>query len=434
MNKEKIYTAVNRMHQLIIGGDAGDDTKRFIKNISVSFVGGLGAFAILFVASVVAARFLGPTEYGKYAVLFSLAQLLSLAFVLELDVSALYFFAGAQTKKKDIAGSIMMMFIINVIAFSFLAVSIYHFFDFSHMSYVAFVGALIMAYTFALKRLIDAFLRADDRFGVQSILRSIEALSVLISIVVVFYGLSYHVYYGYALSIIFGGIVFSVCGAWFVRQYIGRPRWHGVQINEIFRYNIYGMINAFVNGMIKNADKILVATFLGVSVAGVYAVYFTASVIVGARITQIFMNVFFPTARSNTKKIHAMYTKINRFFVRLSIPLIVCASGGVALIVWTYGSQYPFVWTWIVCGGVYIVVHFFASLYGMLLSSMSQNGYKLYNVSFLYGAIAYVVVLFFALMINAVSIVTFLCALILYRSVSGIYSFCSVRRHINLRD
>lgn len=433
MSKEIINTVFNRIHHLIIGGDVGEETQRFAKNISVSFIGGMGAFFIFFIVSVIVARFLGPEEYGKYAVFFSFAQLMSLLFVLELDVSALYFLASKDQNKKEITTSIMIMFMINVCVFSFFAVSLYQFFNFTHLSLVAFVGALVMAFTFALKRMIDALLRADDRFGVQSALRSVEALVVLVSIFVVYYGLSYSSYYGYALSIIVGGVIFSMCGVWFVRGHIWRPQLHSAKINEIFHYNMYGMVNAFVNGIVKNADKILVATFLGVGVAGVYAVYFTASVIVGARITQIFMNVFFPTARTNTQKTQKMYTKINRVFVRLSIPFVICASCGVGLIVWVYGSQYQFVWMWVICGGVYITVHFFASLYGMLLSSISGYGYKMYNVSFLYAAIAYSAVLFFALMFDVFSITTFLCALIVYRAVSGICSFSVVRRSMNVQ-
>lgn len=424
---QKIF---NRSHQLIIGGDAGENMKRFAKNISVSLAGGLSAFVILFFVSVIAARVLGPEEYGKYAVFFSIAQIVSLFFVLELDVSALYFLSQKTKAKNEIISSIIGMFFLNVIIFSFLALSIYHFFDFDNVSLPIFIGALVMGFSYALKRIIDAFLRVEGNFALQSVLRFVEAVSVLVVIGVLFYCVENKTYLSYAASIIFGGIFFSVLGLWFLRAVFSFREWNTRKVNEIFHYNSYGLINAFVNGVVKNMDKVLAAALLGLSAAGLYAVYFTASVVIGARVTQIFINVFFPSVRKNTKNIKNVYTKINTIFMKLFIPLVICASGGVALIIWFYGSAYQFVWLWVMCGGVYIAVHFFAALYGWLLSSVSQRGYKFYNISFLYGAVAYGAVLFFALMLNTFSITTFFIALIFYRAASGVFSFMSLRDHV----
>lgn len=428
--KEYLQNMFNKVHRVVIGGDAGQNMRYFAKNVSVSLVGGLSAFALLFLASIIAARVLGPEEFGKYAVFFSIAQIASLFFVLELDVSALYFLAQKTKQQKIITASIIWMFLINICVFSFLALSIHHFFDFGNISLWVFVLALVMGLSLALKRMIDAFLRIDEKFTIQSLLRIVEAVSVLIVMLIGFYVLEYRAYFGYAVSIIIGGAMFSVCGLWYVRSFVVVRGWNAKKINEIFRYNAYGMINTFVNGVVKNLDKILIATFLGLSAAGIYAVYFTASVVIGARVTQIFMNVFFPSVRKNSKNNKNIYKKINKVFIKLFIPLFLCTTGGVACIVWLYGDAYQFVWTWVICGGFYIVIHFFASLYGWMLSSVSQSGYKFYNVSFVYGAVAYSTIVFFGFMLDLLSITTFFGALIAYRAVSGGFSFYALRDHV----
>lgn len=428
--KKKITSLVNFVHNIAIGGDAGERTMRFVKNLSVSFVGGLSAFALLFAVSIIAARFLGPEEYGKYAIFFSIAQMIALLFVLELDISALYFLAQKGADKKRITASIITMFFINIIVFSVLSLSLYCFFDFEKVSLWVFVGAMVMAFSFALKRMVDAFLRADNRYKTQSILRLAEALIVLGSISALFYVVEYKSYYSYAFAVILGGLIFSVVGLWFLRSQISLGRRKKKEMEKIFHYNIYGIISAFINGVIKNADKLLVAAFLGVGMAGVYAAYFTVSVVIGERVMQIFINVFFPSVRGNVKNVTRMYKKVNAMFAKTAIPLALCASAGVAAFVLLYGAQYPFVWLWVLCGGVYIAVHFFASLYGFLLSSISQEGYKMYNVSFLYGAVAYGAVMFFAIMGDFFSITVFLCAFVVFRAVSGIAAFLSLRERV----
>ena len=434
MSKKKLNsyfdTLFDRVHCLVLGGNAGVNTKKFAKNVSVSFAGGLSAFVLLFVASIIAARALGPEEYGKYSVFFSIAQITSLLFVLELDVSSLYFLSQKAVQKKKITSSIMLMFFINVVVFSLLAMSVYYFFELKNISLGVFVAALVMGLSFALKRMVDAFLRSQEKFMTQSILRFIEAFSVIVLMCVIFFYFERTAYIGYVASIVFGGVVFIFFGVLFLRDMITFHGWNTEQVNEIFRYNAYGLINAFVNGIVKNADKLVAATLLGLTAAGVYAVYFTASVTIGARVTQIFMNVFFPSVRNNVKDISAIYKKINKICIKLFVPFFLCASFCVAFIILLYGKAYEFVWLWIILGGLYIAVHFFASLYGWLLSSISQHGYKFYNTSFFYGAVAYGTVIAFALVSDTFSITTFFVALILYRMVSGVFCFFAIRNRV----
>lgn len=113
---------------------------------------------------------------------------------------------------------------------------------------------------------------------------------------------------------------------------------------------------------------------------------------------------------------------------RTCIPLSIAASGGIACVILMYGDQYPFVWQWVVLGGIYISVHFFASLYGWLLSSISPQGYRQYNVSYFFGFVVYCVVIGVAYILGIFSITSMIIAMILYRAVGGVIAFCDVRR------
>jgi len=425
--KNKILCLTKYCHRIIFGVDAGTRTISFAKNLSFSFIGGTMAFGIMFIASIVAARVLGPETYGKYAVVFSIAQMLSMFFVLELDVSALYFLSKNIKEDKDIVASINVMFLVNIIMFTFLGVSIYQLMMPLDISGFAFACAFAMALVFAIKRMVDAFLRIKNKFKKQAISKIAESITVIGVLGVFFWAIFQQEYYSYVIAIILGGVVFIVFGGALVRDMFLVRGATSKNMNTVFRYNIFGIVGATVNSVIKNVDKIVVVAFLGATVGGVYAVYFTASVIVGARMTQLFMNAFFPAVRSSTTNFQLIFQKANILFYKTFIPLIAVASVGVWIIIALYGPQYPVVWYWILLASVYIVVHFFASLYGWLLSSISRDGYKRYNLSFVYGGIAYGLFLLIISVNDLFGIAALLMALILYRVVGGIISFLRLR-------
>ncbi len=425
--KNKLKDYVNSGHNFFFGNNAGERTMSFVKNTSLSFSGGIVAFSVLFIANIIAARVLGPLEYGKYAVVFSIAQIFSLFFVLELDISALYFLSDNSEKKKSITSSINVMFLINIVIFIFLGIGMYQFISPPGISQFAFVSAIVMGLTFAFKRMVDAFLRIENKFKKQAISKMIESIVVVGLLVALFWIIGKQGYYSYALSIIFGGAVFIIFGGVLVRNMFVIRGATAKCINTVFHYNIFGVVGAIVNNIIKNVDKIIVVAFLGASVGGLYTVYFTASVIVGARMTQLFINVFFPAVRKKGANTQSVFKKVNILFYKTFIPLIVVASGGVLVIIILYGSQYPVRWYWVVLSGVYIAVHFFASVYGWLLSSISRDGYKKYNLSFVYGSIIYGAFLLIVFINDLFGITALLTALIIYRVVGGIVSFMELK-------
>jgi len=432
MSKSTITNIISRCsdyaHRKLFGSRAGKRTDVFAKNISLSFSGGMITFVILFIVSIIAARVLGPEEYGRYAVVFSIAQILSLFFVLELDVSALYFLSRKSSKRREFTASISIMFFINIVIFIFLAVSIYQLFMPINISGTVFVGAIILALSFALKRMTDAFLRIEKKFKMQAVFKIAEAITVVSVLLVLFFLVEHRDYFSYILALVLGGGVFIVLGGSVVRGALAVQGATVKSVNTVFGYNVFGIIGATVNGIIKNMDKIIVVALLGVSVGGVYAVYFTASVTIGARITQLFVNVFFPTVRSSKTNVSSVFKKINIVVLKTFVPAVIVASGGVAFIIFLYGSQYQFVWLWVLLAGGYIVVHFFASLYGWLLSSMSRDGYKKHNISFVYGAIVYYGFLGVIFASGFFGITALLVALIIFRAVGGFVSFRALQK------
>ena len=429
ISRQFMYS-INLVHRRIFGTSMGERTHAFMRQAIYSICGGMGVFILLFAANVIAARTLGAEEYGRYAVFIAIAQILSMVYVMELDIAALYFLAGKKDVDHDTVSSIFVMYSVNVIMFSFLFWSIYLFFGISTFSVGAMVGVMGMAYIIGWKRFVDAFMRIKDLFGWQAIIRIAEGLVVLGIVVacVIYEGHMTHQMYIAALMC--GSLLVIVWGGSLVGSMISWKAWNKERMNEIFRYNMHGYIGAFINGVIKNLDTVIIAAVLGTVAAGVYTAYFTASVVIGARITQLVVSVLFPSMRAHQDRLRSIIYKIDRFGLWMSMPLLVLSCGGVALIMLLYGTAYPFMWQWVILGGMYIVINFFVSIYEWILSSTSRKGYRLHNLSYVFGFVIYSLIIVSAFLMHELSITIFLGALITYRIVSGIIVRRSLHRYI----
>lgn len=92
-----------------------------------------------------------------------------------------------------------------------------------------------------------------------------------------------------------------------------------------------------------------------------------------------------------------------------------------------FGSEYPIYWDWIFILSVYGVVHFYVSMYGWTLVSISSAGFKQQNVGLILGMIVYMVVLLTGCWTAGFSIELLLIGLVLNRLTSGAYYWYALK-------
>ena len=89
----KIYTYLFRH-------PPGKNARAFFQNSFWSLGGGTLAFTFLFLANILAGRWLGPEEFGKYSLVIAWTNILAVLFVLDTDTGIAYFIARARAKRE----------------------------------------------------------------------------------------------------------------------------------------------------------------------------------------------------------------------------------------------------------------------------------------------------------------------------------------------
>jgi len=120
--KQKSIPIVESLHRRIFGHEMSEEMRKFLGNLSISFFGGAFYSVLLFIVSILAGRFLGPIDYGKYALYVSLFSFFTifLSFGLETTIIRLAAKADADMRKKIIS-TFIFFFFVNAIFWSLIS-------------------------------------------------------------------------------------------------------------------------------------------------------------------------------------------------------------------------------------------------------------------------------------------------------------------------
>jgi O-antigen/teichoic acid export membrane protein len=86
-SKKRFSEIAEMIHFRLFGHSIGDEMREFLHNLSWSFFGGIVAAAIMFATNVLAGRWLGPVEHGKYNLIVAISSFLVAFMILGLEVS-----------------------------------------------------------------------------------------------------------------------------------------------------------------------------------------------------------------------------------------------------------------------------------------------------------------------------------------------------------
>ena len=91
--KQRLFQIAEIIHLRVFGHAMSDEMRKFLGNLSWSFFGGIIAAGIMFAVNILAGRWLGPEEYGKYHIVLALGQVFVIPMLMGMNTSAAYHIA-----------------------------------------------------------------------------------------------------------------------------------------------------------------------------------------------------------------------------------------------------------------------------------------------------------------------------------------------------
>ncbi len=360
---------------------------------SLSFVGmGFGISAVLGLATqILAGRILGPSEYGKYALIQAVASFLCLPMLMGISTALIKYGAEKDNfddQKKIISTSYLLFLIFSAV---FIAI----FLIFSHtisyilnMSFELLVYSVIFSFFFSFYMISISIMQGLKKMKILSILQIIYGISGIVAFLlfIFFKFLSFR-------AILFSSLInYSIV---FIAIIIIFRKYFCFNLDKnlakkFLKYGLYTSIFSLAAVIYFNFDRIWINKLFGATQVGIYGSYYLAFITTSVYLFNTFNLVFFPMI-SGIKDKEVIYKKINKRIWRLSILffLLILLMG--TIIVKLYGHKYQFNFLLCLLFSGAAVVLLINALYVWCANSFGTEGAKTTSIAAIVTAIVNIV-------------------------------------------
>lgn len=375
---------------------------KFIDNLFYVFIATGIAKGLLFIINIVGGRLLGPSLYGEYTLIISVASFLIIPIgfgVVGGLVKSLAETDDFKNKKKIISTS-CNYFLVTIIFFTFLYLLTY-----KQIAQVANIGSNLILLTIALSviwsintlfELILQGLHEQKKWAIFS--AAAHILSFGIFIYLYFKGivdLTFIFIPIVAIYIFY--ILFSVIDT---RKYYSIKIFSKKEHKKMFQYGLYVFVITLGSVLLGNADKIMLGYFSSADAVGIYQAHYLASIMLIGILSGLFIKVFFPTI-VKLKDSKGIVKKINKIIL-MSSPLILIGMF-VAQIIILALYNYKFEITTAILFAISAVVTTSLVVYSAILSSIGKKQVKIAAIITLIGFVINVILNYYLIPIFAVN-------------------------------
>jgi len=358
--------------------EASVEIEKFIKNLSYVGIGTIIAAVFSFSFNILAGRWLGPSEYGYFTLVQSVAMFLYIPMLLGFHAALVKY----NTEKIDFIRQRCIISTTFILVSLFTMVSLIIYFVFSKqimnifsISEEIFYLALVFAVFMVFYTLTNETMRSLHRIKEYSLFNPIFFMILFFSFLAFIFVFKEASFKSPLISMLLacgitGGILLA-----FLRKYI-RPEFSWQWAKKLQTFSMYSLISGISYVLYANFGKIVINMYLPVSNVGIYWAYnysFTAVIFI---FTSIFVTVFFPVASMCLDK-GMLFMRIKKIVLLLIIfgwPLALVSG---YIILKMYGAEYPFdlrLALLFATAGICISVD---QLYGQLVCSVGANGAKI---------------------------------------------------------
>lgn len=371
--KAWLLERADHIHHLFFGKKMGEVAVKFLKGLSYSMMGGVAAGAILFGVNILAGRWLGPEEYGKYGLVHSFAFFCLIPMLLGVDGASVYYIArafGDREKKAYISSTSWMIFSFALVV-AFVGFLLTDFFCYLlKITPGLFQLALVFSVVYAWRGLSWSYLQGLRHFRFQAISTTLEASLVAFFFLVFTLGFGWYGVESFLWAMIGGFSSFGLMVFLFLGHYLGFSLKHW---KRLLVYGLSGIPGFLAIVVFENADKFIIHRYLDGKTLGIYTAYSMASFAIVSHLNYFFINVMFPYASSSNEK-KMLRRRLNWTAKWFFLPGVLCFSLMTATIMYLFGKEYPLTPTLILCFGLVTALKCYYQILCVLIASKGTKG------------------------------------------------------------
>ncbi|MFA6091820.1 MAG: oligosaccharide flippase family protein [Elusimicrobiota bacterium] len=346
-----------------------------------SFLTGLSWIAAFFVLAkfgtwalqLVAARWLGPMEYGTANLILAVNSALQL-----IPLMGFPLVLSRQTESTDAQTRTVFISTLMSVFIFWLGVSAALLFgmgsslsNWTSLSTKDYHLALVLAYATASHLTVCAALQGLTRFRERGIMEAVYSLASTVLLAGLLAS-GHHAHATLILSLAGGLSMSTAFGAWTLREYL-RPALHWGLLRKALPFAFIGSLNVLAAAFIQAPGRMCLFHFRSPEEAGVFSAYFTATIQVSLALSVMLWAVIVPlTSRPDGQKDAWSYLRrsLRDFSWMGTLFFIACGSAALLLA----GRSYPLHFSWMLLFGTAAAAVFAHGVFSALYAARDLNG------------------------------------------------------------
>lgn len=385
------WLVVSYIYEKVFNEKMSVDITNFFKNISYVGFGTFIAMAFSVTFNVLSGRFLGPTEYGKFSLVQSIAMFLYIPMLMGYSVAIIKYTAEEDNLDKQkylISTTYILVTIFTIVSVCIYLLMPQAILDYLSLSTEVFHISIVFAVIFVIFTLTTSTLRGLHEMKKYAILTPIYSF-ILLLIFLLFISIKFLSYKSAIFSICSAYIIVSSIILIYIRKYF-IYKFDKLLAYKLTNYGLYAIIGATSFVFYSNIDQLVINMYMSAEDVGIYKAYNLASIDAAGVIFGIFNTVFFPFASKCEDK-NIILKKINKaipYLIGCGIPFIIVSE---FVILKLYGGAYTINFLLMISFAIVSILIVYFGLYDWTFCSQGIEGVKLVNKSTIIIAIVNIV-------------------------------------------
>ncbi len=388
--KKTMLKLTKHFYEKFFGAKITDDVYSFITSLFYVFIGFMFAKGLLFVLQIIAGRMLGPSEYGIYNLVASVAFIFSIFMLAGLHYSTTKYLGAVKnekTRKRIISTSIISTLItttIFLVLFILLRNQIIVWFKLTPWVFTLALIFSVLNVAYLFSRFVLQGLHFMKKLSIVEALYSIGTFTGFF-VLVLFMKNHIAVVGGYSI----GYILCLILTIIFIKRFISL-KLDKFYAKKLFNYALFAFFMTSSGVLLGSVDKLMLNYFLDYATIGIYQAYFFSSMSIVGILVQIFLTVYFPTIVKYKKK-RKILARVDKLFLPILIGVSVLFPFAEYAALRFYGSEYPISNLLLILFAVSAAVFAIRNLYLWLQNSRGVHGVKVSAIGMLFTLVVKVV-------------------------------------------
>ena len=377
--KELGFRLLSTLYELIFKDTMGSEARKFILSTSYVGIGTLSGALLTLAFSIIAARILGPSNYGVLGLVTTVGAILALPMGLPVTPMMKYG-SGAPDRIKQVSIISASYILIALLTAASTCIFVLFSAPLSQLFGVPpelFFFALFLAVAATFYQLTLDSPRVFFKMRAYALLTAAQSV-VLLAAFLTFISKDMKSWESAAYSLYLSYAVIGFIAVIYLRDYI-KLRFERSWAKKIMRYSLIIFPGA-VAATFMGVDRILINKFMTTADVGIYNAYFLPSITVAVMLWTIINAAFFPYASKSDDKLALLRNirKATPYLAASFLPLFLLLQ---RIVFFFYGRQYPFSWEIALFFAIAATMGFFYQALSWLMSSEGTRGAKVNTLS-----------------------------------------------------